>query len=1005
MPFNERKKEAQTLEFYFDRYSSGSNYNDNASLQLLPQLQMRRKGKALCQTHIIDRSVLNKEFDIDQSKIPIHLNNNIEDILNKRRDNIKGILTHYIKINEIRKIDINNIDNDYSEIIFNFDDKTILHKLNEDDNDKYDKKFSNSMSQLSKTPKLLSNPKLNEIAFNSILANHHTSSLFRIREPIKMSTPIASSDRKDQAINNETIPNSVTKLVSSNVINNKSQIINRTNTKNQSKNETLLPLKDFDYSADSKINPKLFKKPSSLSKKDNGKENEYRQLRIEYAKIYDSLSDNEEEDGEIESIFHPESLLMFFWDIWISVIMIYNTTYIPFSIAFFESNIIYAVVFDYLVNITMIADLILYFFLPYPKDNNDHYQFDKTEIVTHYLLGWFIIDFISAIPFSSFFHFQKRKEKLAFAKKIVIQSNKPEMIFKLFPLLKLLKLIYYNKQKKRKNNANHSLLFFWIPTHIRRICSFFFYFVMITHVLGCIWCFVGSFDYYNWIVKNRLQDESNVNIYFASLYFVLASVFTVGYGDIVSVSYYERGYNIFLMIIGLFLNTYIISSIIILFRKSHKEERLEKYINVLDNIKIQYKVDMNLYWKIRKWLTYENEANRDEQMNFISEFSYSVQNTLFTEMHTDILNYKFFNNTNIKFKIKVIRNLKPLFAERGTLLVKANDIIDELIFVKRGRIELEYYYGQQIIKISKIFRGEHFGEINMIMNKRSNFDIVVKSKAAELLLLNKQILIEICNEFPHFFHHIKQISLFNYNLFAAKLNRKIDQIKNRYLLNKTNNNKGDNNINVFIDDYNINNNDNDHDSVSCKGNSLSLSKGNQNQVIETIREEEEENNNALSGSSRGNNDNKIIQSSITKLNPAEPNKETNHFLFNPLLKKKHNQLSPVSNSKRNANMNKEQKSDKSFNIIPQKNANLDLNSNDRHTSLELQLNSTNTLVKVNTPILPLNKKLLHKRTESFKRFDYSNQTPSHNRKNSNKTFNDKLLHPKPMDIKQFRSCK
>ena len=154
-----------------------------------------------------------------------------------------------------------------------------------------------------------------------------------------------------------------------------------------------------------------------------------------------------------------------------------------------------------------------------------------------------------------------------------------------------------------------------------------------------------------------------------------------------------------------------------------------------------------------------------------------------------MLNFKFFKNTNIDFIAKVIVNLKPLKVAFGDIIIKEGEFIDELIFVIKGKISVECFYKNKVIKISEINSGEHFGEINMFLNKKSSFDLVVKSRTAECVVLSKDILFEITNEYSNILTNIQTVYIINYNLFKKKLKKRKKEIDNQLKINNEKENK------------------------------------------------------------------------------------------------------------------------------------------------------------------------------------------------------------------------
>ena len=72
---------------------------------------------------------------------------------------------------------------------------------------------------------------------------------------------------------------------------------------------------------------------------------------------------------------------------------------------------------------------------------------------------------------------------------------------------------------------------------------------------------MGKLSYPNWILSSHLQDASFLDIYIASLYFIMATMTSVGYGDIVCINKAETFFQIILLSIGIVAYSWIISTV------------------------------------------------------------------------------------------------------------------------------------------------------------------------------------------------------------------------------------------------------------------------------------------------------------------------------------------------------------------------------------------------------------------------------------------------------------
>ena len=174
--------------------------------------------------------------------------------------------------------------------------------------------------------------------------------------------------------------------------------------------------------------------------------------------------------------------------------------------------------------------------------------------------------------------------------------------------------------------------------------------------------------------------------------------------------------------------------------------------------------------------------------------------------------------------------MKPILSKKEDILVQEGDIIEEIIFIKKGILSLEIgielnepkkyeeenlgmsnnnsikretlsHFQSMIntklfesniysfitlntkreqksndkknIKIIDLRDNEHFGDVLMILNEKSPVNIKVKSKKAELLFLQKTEATEISNLYPNIWKKIVNKSLYNLNQIKNIIRKKI----------------------------------------------------------------------------------------------------------------------------------------------------------------------------------------------------------------------------------------
>lgn len=603
------------------------------------------------------------------------------------------------------------------------------------------------------------------------------------------------------------------------------------------------------------------------------KEENFRSLRLEYYNVYDSFSDNEEEIDDSKWVIHPESIINQIRHLFLSLLLSYIIIFVPINVAFFSSFSFWFFTLDTIADICFFLDFFVSFIIPFPLNELEIYVFDYKQIAVHYISTWAVVDLLAAIPFSSI-------------SSIRTYSNlKPYFIIELAKLLKIIKCLKQalhldtiNKIKVNKSSGVGT------SSQIDRLILFAVLFIAFNHIFACLWAYLGTLTNPNWIVVKNLQDESNVDIYFAAMYYNFATIFTVGYGDIVPVSLIERHYNILLQSVGLFLYSFVISSIMNIVKKSSISIILEKKLFLLNSIRCQYSMNTKLYNKIFQVLINDKQLSRKQQFSMINDFPLHIRIEMIHNMYKDLIQYKLFLNTNYDFISRVIMNLKEMTCLKADILIKEHRYVDELILVKRGRLSIECLYHGKLIRISQILRGEHYGEVNMLLNKRSLFDIVVKTKVAQIYVLQKSVLIEIVSDSSDIFKEKEQKAIINMNLFKSKLRKKkrlIDELSQSDYSSKKSIDKKKTKSSNNINSSNINSkvNSNTKEYITKKSNQLEIIPELIEENIDTI----------LIKKSLNVNDQNIIRSSN-----KHKKRNINHKLSHQIIKQ-HNSSMDITN--------------------------------------------------------------------------------------------------------------
>ena len=677
-------------------------------------------------------------------------------------------------------------------------------------------------------------------------------------------------------------------LVNSNIIDKKSTDLAK-NIYKEEKDKKKLENKNIGKNENTK-NQKRKKKKKKNNKFDLFK-NLIKQRRLFRIKnLYDSIEDTEEEIDD-EYVINPETNIIIIYDFLIFVFFIYNFFVSTLSLCSMEcfcqinNKINYSDIILFINDLLYIIDLILSFFRGY---YNFEYKLIKIThiIIMHYLTSDFIFDLLSAIPIfsiSKYICLVEKKYSQCF--KYEIPSNL--IILKLLSVLKILKIKKIINHKKNQS-LNKLIEFFsenYTIENIIRICINSFVIIGILHCIVCVHVFLGNHSYLNWLVQIKAEDQSLIIKYLKSLYFIIATLTTIGYGDIVCHSFIERIFQIILLAIGSIIYPLVISYIGNIVKKhSNAADKQEHDLSMLEKIRkdhpnMSFELYMNIYNHLE---TKVNSLIKYDVNSFIETLPFSLKNNiLFTMYRNHISNFKFFsNNNNSVFIAEVLNNFIPHIAKKNKFLICEGELVEEIIFIKNGRIsfnaainiddpsisinryftdnflpftveeenkiikenldnksisssknEISYentkikidslfttiinpkeFHLSQIIednihnnnyndkegiiikndgshhylKIIEIRKNEHFGCVLISLNKPCPLSLQVKSKIAELFLINKGEALNLSKNYPNIWRKLYEKEFHNIRMIKKKtfsILKKYTELKN-ILINK-----------------------------------------------------------------------------------------------------------------------------------------------------------------------------------------------------------------------------
>ena len=415
--------------------------------------------------------------------------------------------------------------------------------------------------------------------------------------------------------------------------------------------------------------------------------------------LYDSMAEDESDEGVEEDGYglSPESIFIDIFDCIMLICCLFSLFYMPYRLAetklIIQNDEYVILLMIYLTEIIYIFDLIFGFFRWY-YNNEMKLVKNNYMVMKNYLFGNFLLDLIEAIPFYTIYRYAyyNKIEKAVYN----VLFNEQYFPLKMLVCFKAIKIFKINDRKN-----NRAFYFFSKKTsddyYSERIYQISILVIITLSVLNIFISFhiyMAKLSYPNWILSSHLQDASFIDIYIASLYFIMATMTSVGYGDIVCINKEETFFQIILLSIGIVAYSWIISTVgDYVKNESRATIKYNKDMSQLEEIRISYpNMPFKLYNKIQQHLQRLSKQQEKFDSNIlINSLPYSLKNSLLFEIHREVITkFIFFRGCeNSDFILKILTHFIPLNSKKNAFLIKEGELIENIFFVKEGKCSLE----------------------------------------------------------------------------------------------------------------------------------------------------------------------------------------------------------------------------------------------------------------------------------------------------------------------------
>ena len=417
--------------------------------------------------------------------------------------------------------------------------------------------------------------------------------------------------------------------------------------------------------------------------------------------LYDSFEEDESDEEDLPDGMYisPDSNFIFLLDLIILICSLFCVGYLPIQLAQSKCFCIYIhpfiLYFQYLIDGLFIFDFVVNFYRGYYK--NDNLIKNNKLIFIHYLKNNFSINLIDSFPLYSLCSYFCKNYKPDGEYCIEGRIDGKYTILKVLSLLKITRIfkVVYSSENKAMKKFNELISISYAAEKVTNELIFIFLCLSCLHLFVCFYIFIGLKTHQNWILLAKQTNSSFSSIYITSFYFIITTMTTVGYGDIVSSGMKEISFQLILLTIGIIAYSYIITIMGNHFKnESRAKIKFNKNILLLEEIRVSYpNMSFKLYSHIKHHLnSIVTEKKKCNLSILVNTLPYSLQNEILLQVYCDIKNnLKFLKmyKENNDLVSKVLKCFIPLSFQKNAFVMKEGELIENIIFIQEGKLALE----------------------------------------------------------------------------------------------------------------------------------------------------------------------------------------------------------------------------------------------------------------------------------------------------------------------------
>ena len=491
----------------------------------------------------------------------------------------------------------------------------------------------------------------------------------------------------------------------------------------------------------------------------------------DFSDHYESKSTNKQHMNDPTTEFVPQKLpfmilspsckFKLFWNILMAFLLLYTAIVMPYALTFIDYDSLDAWgVLEMVLDVLFFLDIIVNFNSAY-FDQEGTLIISRKTITINYLKSWFLLDVSACFPFNVVGADSNKTSYSTHDYNNFLRLLRIPRLYRLFRVVRLVKMFKHYKSSEILEKIQD---FFSIKHSIMKLLTSSLSILLCVHIMACFWYYSSKIEGFNpdtWVSRSGIDQDEISSLYIISLYWTVTTLCTVGYGDVHAQTNLEKVLSIGWMVFSVYFLSFVIGSLSsMLASMDTKENALVSKLAIIDEFSKEAKLSKSLRSRLRYALRYSTEKTGfswTDKQNIFNELPKHLRYEVAMAMHHGAAwNITFFKGKDEVVISSIVPFLKPVFVNVNEFVYRKKEYAEEIYFIVRGRVS--YVFGKDCSKLTSMQMGSYFGDIEVMLQIPRKYSSKT-TRDCELLIMSKELLNEIVEEYPKVWEELKASAL------------------------------------------------------------------------------------------------------------------------------------------------------------------------------------------------------------------------------------------------------